>query len=475
MCRIFEEPVRSGIWNKVSAFLRRIAEKLQVDRSLLYALSARIWQAMAGPITMIFVIRSLTLDEQGVYYTLSTLMTIQLFFELGLLNVLISQAGHQLSAIRNAENDEQLALAKSRMGQLIRASCKWFLGASAIYAIAAAVLGWKMLSTKSAIAENWLPLLCLSVIAAATVALSPLMAILEGAGFRNSIYRMRFIQMMSGAVVVWISLVLQFKTWTLVTSALVQFACVFLLTRVIHRRDLDSYKINRAESTSNGLSWFKEVLPMQWRMALISIAYHVATQLFPLILFLFHSKAEAGQLGMTLTGTAAIQGMALAWIQTKYSLVSAMHGAGDREVAGTLWRRLAIISTILLVTAFVFVTLAIAALPLANRGWEKHFIQPWQIAILGFGCLANHWVATQIFYVLSRKGKPFLFASLVGSTATFIAVVCGGYWYSISGIVWGYTLTTCLITLPLHSFSYLQFRNRTNMPNGSLLSSAGTP
>jgi hypothetical protein len=140
-----------------------------------------------------------------------------------------------------------------------------------------------------------------------------------------------------------------------------------------------------------------------------------------------------------------------------------MHGAGDREVAGTLWRRLAIISTLLLVTAFVFATLAIAALPLANRGWEDHFIQPWQIAVLGFGCLANHWVATQIFYVLSRKGKPFLFASLVGSTATFIAVVCGGYWYSISGIVWGYTLTTCFITLPLHSFSYLQFRKQTDI------------
>jgi hypothetical protein len=274
---------------------------------------------------------------------------------------------------------------------------------------------------------------------------------------------MRFVQMVSGAVVVWISLLLHLKTWTLVTSAFVQFACVYLLTRVIHRRDLDCYKTDRSmlESTQNGLSWFKEVLPLQWRMALTSIAYHVATQLFPLILFLFHSKGEAGQIGMTLTGTAAIQGMALAWIQTKYSLVSAMHGAGDREVAGTLWRRLAIVSTVLLVSAFACATLAIAALPLANRGWEDHFIQPWQIAVLGIGCLANHWVATQIFYVLSRKGKPFLFASLVGSTATFIAVVCGGYWYSISGIVWGYTLTTCLITLPLHSFSYMQFRKKT--------------
>jgi hypothetical protein len=465
MCMIFWEPVRSGIWNKVSSVLRRFAGNLQVDRSLLYALSARIWQAMAGPITMVFIIRSLTLDEQGVYYTLSTLMTIQLFFELGLLNVLISQAGHLISAVRNAKNEEQLVLAKCRMWQLIRASFHWFLGASVVYAVAAVVLGWKMLSSKSAIAENWLPLLCLSVVAAATVALSPLMAILEGAGFRNSVYRMRFIQMVSGAVVVWVSLLLDIKTWTLVTSALVQFACVFLLTRVIHRRDLDGYKVDRSilESTSNGLSWFKEVLPMQWRMALISIAYHVATQLFPLILFMFHSKSEAGQLGMTLTGTAAIQGMALAWIQTKYSLVSAMHGAGDREVAGTLWRRLAIVSTVLLVSAFVCATLAIAALPLANRGWEDHFVQPWQVAILGFGCLANHWVATQIFYVLSRKGRPFLIASLVGSTATFVAILCGGYWFSISGIVWGYTLTTCLITLPLHSFSYLQFRKRTNV------------
>ena len=107
---IFWDPVRSGIWNKVSSVLRRFAGNLQVDRSLLYALSARIWQAMAGPITMVFIIRSLTLDEQGVYYTLSTLMTIQLFFELGLLNVLISQAGHLISAVRKCCHPSLLLL-----------------------------------------------------------------------------------------------------------------------------------------------------------------------------------------------------------------------------------------------------------------------------------------------------------------------------------------------------------------------------
>jgi O-antigen/teichoic acid export membrane protein len=444
----------------VSALLSRIADKLQVDRTLLYALSTRVWQAMAGPITIVFLIRSLSIDEQGVYYALATLMTIQLFFELGLLNVLISQSGHQISAVRHAENDEQLLVAKDRMGQLIYASFKWFLGASVIYAIAAMFLGWQMLSARHAVAENWLPLVCLSVIAAATVALSPLMAILEGAGFRNSIYRMRFIQMVSGGLVVWLSLWSHLKIWTLVTSALVQLLCGIVLVRVIHKQDLDCYRLDRSRSEVHpaGMSWFKEVLPLQWRMALISVAYHVATQFFPVILFLFHGKAEAGQLGMTLTGTAAIQGMALAWIQTNYSVVSSMHGAGDREAAGTLWRKLSIVSTVLLVSAFVVATLVVAALPFANRGWESHFIKPWQIAVLGLGCLANHWIATQIFYVLSRKGKPFLLASLAGSIATLAAVLYGGYWYSVSGIVLGYSLVMCLLTLPLHSYFYLKYR-----------------
>lgn len=447
--------------------LSRLAEKLQIDRPLIYALTARSWQAMAGPLTMVFLIKTLTLSEQGVYYALSSIMSIQLFFELGLLNILISQAGHHHSGLLQATNDQERARSGRRLSQLISASQQWFVVAALLFMGSAVLFGWRSLSDKVTTIDWWLPLLALSGLAAATVALSPRIAILEGTGHRENVYRTRLFQMISGAVVVWITLLLGFKVWALVASAAVQMFFVFYLTQVAYRDFFVSHRFQSTEfsntSTDSEWSWIKEVLPLQWRIALISIVYHAATQFFTVIVLRFHDEQEAGRLGMTLSATGAIQGMSLAWVHTKFSLVSALHGSGQREQAGILWRQSAVVSTILLVAAMVTAVGIVASLPLAGRGWENRFIAPWQMLVLGLGCLANHLIALQSFYVLSRKGRPFLMAALVGFTSTGVAVVLGGYGYSTTGIVWGYALTTALITLPLHSLAYLQYRKQTKV------------
>ena len=96
-----------------------------------------------------------------------------------------------------------------------------------------------------------------------------------------------------------------------------------------------------------------------------------------------------------------------------------------------------------------------------GRGWEDGFIDPLQLAILSVGCVANHFLAIEGFYVLSRKGKPFVFASVVGFSSTAIAVWVGGYFLSTTGIVLGYALTLALVVLPLRTYAYLKFRRQT--------------
>jgi ABC-type proline/glycine betaine transport system permease subunit len=51
-------------------------------------------------------------------------------------------------------------------------------------------------------------------------------------------------------------------------------------------------------------------------------------------------------------------------------------------------------------------------------------------------------------------------AALIGYCGLGIAVFAGGYYHSVDGIVWGYTLATTLLALPLHTVAYLSYRNR---------------
>ena len=52
------------------------------------------------------MIGSLDLPEQGIYYAIIGIVGIQAYFELGLLNVLVSQSSHTAAAIR-LENSSQ--------------------------------------------------------------------------------------------------------------------------------------------------------------------------------------------------------------------------------------------------------------------------------------------------------------------------------------------------------------------------------
>jgi O-antigen/teichoic acid export membrane protein len=441
--------------------LRQLRDRLQLDRPLAYALATRMWQAVSGPITIVLLIGSLSLSEQGVYYAIIGIIGIQTYFELGLLNVLVSHSGHEAAAMAKAgsASDPQWLGAAARMRDLIAAARKWFGIASLLYVACGLAFGVYTFADSTV---SWLgPLLTVVPIAAVTVAVAPALSILEGAGYRELIYRFRFVQMLLGSVAVWLALAMGLKLWALPISALVQSCLAVYLAFVVQGSFFRRFRDLAAGDS--GFAWSRDVVPVQWRMALISASFHFATQFFTIIVLLFHGDAEAGPLGMTLSVSGAIQMLALAWVQTKYPLVSAHHGAGDRETAGTIWRRTAIVSTSLLIVACAVLTGIIAALPLLGMGIERRFIPPWQVAVLGVGCLANHIAAVQGFYVLSRRARPLLAASLAGSLATSAAVWIGGYLYATSGVVIGYAAAMMGVLVPAHTWAYHRFRRRSDV------------
>ena len=120
----------------------------------------------------------------------------------------------------------------------------------------------------------------------------------------------------------------------------------------------------------------RDVVPVQWRIALISASFHFATQFFTIIVCKFHSDSEAAPLGMTLSISTAIQMVALAWVQTKYPLIAIHHGEGKRERAGTLWRHTALVSTVLLSLGFGTLILLISCLPLLGETLPDRFLNP---------------------------------------------------------------------------------------------------
>ncbi|TWU04606.1 hypothetical protein Pla52n_26480 [Stieleria varia] len=453
-----------------------------MDRPLAYALAERVWQIVSGPLTIWLLIRELSESSTGVYYGVGSVLGIQNLFELGLLNVLIGHAGHASAALQRSKADSDagsISSARQRMKILIDASGRWFAIAALVFAAASLAIGWYTFTrtekaTTVSSSTEWLgPLLAVVPLSAWIVALSPRLAILEGSGFRELIYKFRFYQRLCGSFVMWTALLCGLGVWSLVLSTLVQLLWTIYIPMFHCRgffREYQMFDSAEAIESQAEFSWIKDVVPAQWRAALVSMAHHFATQYFVIIVLMFQTRSAAGRLGMTLTVTAAIQAVALAWVQTKFAVISDHHGAGRRDEAGTLWRRTAIVSTSLLVLGLGSLISLIAMLPLVEQAiaWAglrplvlvTRFITPLQCFVLSVGCIASHLVGLQGFYVLARKANPLVVPMMIGSLSATAAVWIGGATFGTSGMLIGYAATMALIALPVHTFAYWKFRQR---------------
>jgi len=445
---------------------RPLLNRFDIDRTLLFSLAARVWQAISGPVTIALIIHGLTLGEQGIYYGLVSIVGIQTFFELGLLNVLISHAGHESSLINSAanagdESEAAIASAKTRMSQLIHGSTRWFQAAAILFAIVAIPFGYfTFLSTN--VGTDWQrPLLLLIPISGLTLAFSPSLAILEGSGYREEIYRMRLTQLVCGSLAVWVALLIDWGLWSLVIASAVQ---ALMTVYIVSVRFAFFFRPFRSELTQPNIanlpafSWVREAAPTLWRTAAVTACYHLATQFLTLVVLHYHSTEQAGRLGMTLTITSALQMMAMAWLQTKFAIVSAEHAANRREQAGEMWRRLTMTSTGLLAFGLGAMIGGLWMLSTLYPSLADRFISPWQLTALSIGYLANHLLGAQGFYVLSKRKPPIARASVIGYSLTAAAVWWGGREYAVSGVIGGFAIGMALITLPLHTLAYLVHR-----------------
>ncbi len=449
--------------------LKAISDWLQFDLSLSWALVARVWQAVSGPITLWLLLRSLTVPEQGLYYALQHVIGVQPLFELGLASVLISQAGSAYArlCITNKPPEPNVECSNSKKSShelmwLARASLKWFTLVAGLYLVGGLLLGWQVLHGSSLLIFDWRLLLLMSVgLSAISLAVSPRIYILEGAGEREFVYRMRLLQALAGTLVMWISLVGGLKLWAIVAVFAVNTAFSIWIAfgpRAHRRLSRNDEFESRAEPEK--MSWLSRLGPLQWRMAILSAAHYFATQTLLLFVVKYHGETASAPLGATLTIAVAIQALALAWAQTKFPLISAKQAAGLREESGTLWRQTTIVSASLLVLAILALAALAGLLPFIKPAWTPRFLSPWLILVLGIGFLANHFFALQSFYVLSRGARPLFVPSLTGLLCTAVAVWLGGWAGGVAGVLWAYSLSMMCVTLPLHTWAYLKFRSR---------------
>jgi hypothetical protein len=430
--------------------LPRVKQALGIDRAIAYTLLGRGWSVVAGPITLLLVATSLTKGEQGYYYTFSSVLGLQVFFELGLGIVILQFASHEKGRLEWADDGTLRGdpEAKARLAALLAKSVKWY-GAVALLMVLTLIPGGVRFfgSDPSSGSVRWLlPWVLVVCVEAGVVLMSPVLAVLEGCGLVSEVARRRALQGVLGSVATWTLLLSNGRLLT--APVLSAVGLVWWSTWLLFRKRRFLTDLLSAPRAADALRWRQEVWPFQWRIALSVGSGYFIFLVFNPVLFRYHGPETAGQMGMSLTAMGALATVAAAWIGTKMSPFGALIARRefdelDRLFFPALWRSLA-----LMVFLGVCFWGAATVFFLSGHRLGERVLPPLPLAFFVGTTILNHVLGAEAVYLRAHKEEPFLWLSvavaagvisstyLLGRTSV-VGMMAGNFVVTLLGLIAG--------------------------------------
>jgi hypothetical protein len=465
-------PARDII-NWTASKIRLWAQRLQVDRSIVYGIGGRAWSFFSAPITVILITSRFTREYQGYYYTFNSLLGLQVFIELGLTTVVVQFASHEWSKLTWAPGQDLSGDpgALSRLVSLGRVAVRWFLTGAVLLALGLGVGGYIFFSQRPSQGIVWMaPWFALCLGCAANLCLTPIFALLEGCNQVSSVYAYRSIQVIVSSLAIWLAILFGANLW----AAPIALSATFCWALLFLSRYRSFFKPFVSGVTHAGprIHWRSEMLPMQWRVAVSYLSGYFTFTIFTPLVFQYQGAAAAGQMGMTLAVVSAVGAVASIWSSSKAPGFGILIARRAYDELDQIFRRVWLASQLVLASGGIFVWLVIYVLYASHHRLAERFLPPLPTAFLAAGMVASNVCAPMGVYLRAHKREPYMMISLViglitGGVAWILAPKAGA-----TGVAAGYLAVSVLVALPA---GFLIFRYcRKEWHGVEIATSAGT-
>ncbi|GEO06872.1 hypothetical protein AAE02nite_45360 [Adhaeribacter aerolatus] len=438
---------------------RKIYDKAGLNPAIIFNILTRIVQSAAGILTLLLITRFLDKNEQGYYYTFTSLLAIQIFFELGLTNIITQYVAHEAAHLSWSSNYQLTgdSYYQSRLASLIHWSIKWFLVLAVLLFIFLFYLGKLFFTNYNANLDvDWLfPWFILSVSATFLLIVNLFLAILEGLGKIEEINKIRLLQQLINLGLLTFFFSINFK--------LLSGGLAILLSNITVGFILFSgYKKIIINIWKTEIKWKvdfrKEIFPYLFKIGLGSISGYLIWQIINPVLFATQGPVLAGQMGATQTFLNGILVISLSWLSTKVAIFSNFVSKGEFNQLNVIYRKNFVISLVVcLVGLFLFI-ISILLLQIYYPKLGNRFLDILPIIFLGLTQLVNLVGNSQAYYLRSFKQEPFFIPSIViGLVSGILTILCSKY-YGIVVMTFVYFIINGLIAL---IWAIIIFRSKT--------------
>ncbi|CNE91747.1 MULTISPECIES: hypothetical protein [Yersinia] len=439
----------------------KISEKTSIDYHVGVTLLLRLWTIAAGGILIVLIPLYLTAPEQGYFFTFASLIAMQVFFELGFNYVVVQFIGHEMAhvTINNSGSLEGNSNSISRIYSLISLLKRWYTVISLAFFVAVFFAGFYFFKHNGSLAvHDWLPGWALLVFfSSINLFISPFLAVLEGMGFVGQVATIRLIQSIVGYSVLSILLICKLGLIAIpaITGAAALFSTILILKkygRLLFRPGSGNFIFNEK------ISWYKEIFPFQWRIALSWLSGYFIFQLFNPMLFAHQGAIEAGRIGLTLAIFSAMLSLSMSWVTAKSPTMARLIAENKKIELNKLFISLimksGILNFLISISFLIFVLLLKTySIDIVSR------VASIEVIVLLFTIsLANHAIFSMAAYMRCHKEEPMIWNSL---STGFIALPLIYIFSQISSFatIASYGSIMIFVSLP---WCYLLFRKYYN-------------
>ena len=440
----------------MNTFIKSMLRFLGFDRAVTFGILARVWGLFSGPVTMVIIATGLSQVQQGFYFTFSSLLALQTFFDLGLMFVISQFASHEFVNLSWGKNGalEGEPVALKRFTDLLCKTTLWFGVAALLMMIVLIPAGLIFFGQKGEVDFQWrLPWILAVTGTSLYLFVMPFFAIIMGSGDVVTVNKRELVSALMGSVLCWGIIGFHGGLYAVCAIYLGAFSisCIYLLAK---RPELVKLawrgwfgKERTIRKAPGGLSWWGEIWPMQWRIAISAGATYFILQLFNPVLFYFQGSVVAGQMGMTLTAANALLAGSLTLMNAKTPELGKLIAIRDWYNLDRLFFHSTRKTLILVIAGAIIGVIAIWVLQ-RNFAIGERFLPVGQVAIL-FGAICVQALYTAFaLYLRAHKQEPLLTMTVLASVLQGTITWYCGKLYSSLGVTTGYFFVTTFFIFP---------------------------
>ena len=428
---------------------------LGFNRAVGYGVLTRAWGVLAGPVSILIIASRFSKEQQGFYYTINSLLAMQVFFELGLTGVIATFASHEFATLRwcdrgRIEGDPRNL---SRFADLLSKAAKWFWVAAILLAVALIPAGLFFFGAEQhgAVEFAWrLPWVLAVLGTAMNLMIVPFFAVMMGSGDVVTVNHREMVGGIIGTCISWLVMGLH---GGLYAACAVGFGNVVISWSYLLRQRPELLKLawkrmlRKGEPGEEGLSWRDEVWPLQWRSAVTWGAGYFIFQIFTPVLFHYHGAAVAGQMGMTMSACNALLAVCITWINAKspeFGKYIALRQWADLD---SLFAKV-FKQSIVIVTGGALAGWSVIYFLQAHFQVGQRFLPASQVAILLVAMIVMIVNNCFAVYLRAHKQEPLMMVTIIASILYGISTLLLGKLHSSAGVITGFLAITVLFGLP---------------------------